>query len=86
MNAYTLDWKTEYWCFPYLTSLCKSNRARWLLVTIITTMMIPNKMIVTLPNAAAAPAIAPAMLLSGGDVLSEGGVVLSEDVTNTIGK
>ena len=39
-------------------------------------MMILTEMMVTLPNAATAPAITPALLLSG-DVLSEGGVVLS---------
>ena len=49
-------------------------------------MMILMEMITTQPNAAAAPTIAPALLLSGGDVLSEGGVVLSEEVTNTMGE
>ena len=48
-------------------------------------MMILMEMITTQPNAAAAPTIAPALLLSG-DVLSEGGVVLSEEVANTMGK
>jgi len=42
--------------------------------------MILTEMIATQPNAATAPAIAPALLLSGG------GVVLSEDVPNTKGK
>ena len=71
----------EYQCFPYPSSLCKSNRARWFLVTIITMMTILMEMIVTLPTAASAPTIAPMLLLSGGAVvLSEG------DVINTKGK
>ena len=41
-------------------------------------MMILKEMIVTLPTAAAAPAIAPTLLLSGGAaVISGGAVVLS---------
>ena len=44
------------------------------------------EMIVTQPNAAAAPAIAPALLLSGGGALLSGGDVLSEDVATTMGK
>ena len=48
-------------------------------------MMILMEMITTQPNAAAAPTIAPALLLSGGDVVLSVGVVLSEEVTNTMG-
>ena len=39
-------------------------------------MMILKEMIVTLPTAAAAPAIAPTLLLSGGAVVLSGGAVV----------
>ena len=62
--------KVEIYRFPYVSSLRKLNRARRLLVTIIAVMMIVKEMIVTLPTAAAAPAIGPTMFLSGGGVMT----------------
>jgi len=55
--------KVEHWCVTYLSSLCKTNRARCLLVTIISMTTMLMEMIVTMPTAST-PATAATLLLS----------------------